>query len=145
MRNRLGSSSMILCLVIGAALAFALSGCAGGGGGGAVVTDKPPLPPWSLTVIDSESGKEIAKGKVEVADSSYRVSLDGRAPATFNRQEVSKGLRYVSIPIAADEPAERFRTKDAKRALDELKSSAAEVELKAASGKKLYLLSRGSK
>ena len=125
------------------ALTFALAGCGGGGGGGAI--EKPPQPPWQLTVIDSDSGKVTAQGRVEVSADSYRVSLEGREPAEFSRKQISREGRYVSMPVAPDQAAERFRAKEARRALRDLESSTSELKLRSASSSRVYILSREAK
>lgn len=104
--------------------------------------EPPPLPPWHLSVIDSGSGKELAKGKIEVAKETYRVCLEGKEPAEFNRKEISRQGRYVSLPVVADEQPERFRAKDVQRALRRLESSKEQVRLRSASGGRVYILGR---
>jgi hypothetical protein len=110
-------------------------------GEGGAATGAPPKTTWQLAVFDTRLRETIARGRVEIVGDSYRISLRGRAPFQFTREEAPREGEYILMPVAPGK-MERFRATAVQQAVREMGKGSAAIRLEAASGQRSYLLSR---
>ncbi len=140
-RANLGSLSYALLTCCVAVLSVALvAGCGGGGGGEEPTIQKPPVPPWRLSLYESGKSSPIAEGTLKVERAGYVIQLSDKASdkVTISKRNVRRKGKLVSVPVTQSKN-EVFLGREFRHMLDDISSGAA-TELRSADRKYTYVL-----